>query len=109
MNQLESIALNLLSGGIGLLIPTFLNAIAKEPIIKDEPSNKFYGWLCLCAVPLVMCQYVDTQWYKIILTLIAGVAFSMCILSYKVVCIRQEDKTKRKTTNKGKKRKNRHK
>lgn len=105
MEQLESIALNLISSLIGLLIPTLFNAITGMQIIKDEPSNSYYGWLCLCAIPLVMCQYISSQHIKSVLTFISGVAFSMCILRYKAICIRQENKTNRKPASKKQKRK----
>ena len=44
-----------------------------------------------------------------IFVLVFFVRIIALVSSDKVVCIRQEDKTKRRTTNKGKKQKNRHK
>ena len=104
MQELESIAINLLSTGIGLLIPNLYNSIAGKEVVQNEQSNQFYGWLCLVAIPLIICQYISNQYIRAILTLIAGMAFSMCILCYKAGRIRQKDNTKGKAPKKAKKR-----
>lgn len=104
MQELESIAINLLSTGIGLLIPNLYNSIAGKEVVQNEQSNQFYGWLCLVAIPLIICQYISNQCIRAILTLIAGMAFSMCILCYKAGRIRQKDNTKGKAHKKAKKR-----
>ena len=85
MQELESIAINLLSTGIGLLIPNLYNSIAGKEVVQNEQSNQFYGWLCLVAIPLIICQYISNQYIRAILTLIAGMPFSMRILCYKRV------------------------